>query len=523
MEKNQTKHTLKHWSNIQIPLFFESIFVGLFSGGVVVLYRFFLSKAEEIRSAVYHTAERGFILPMLLWLAFIVIAGFIIAFIIKKVPMVKGSGIPQVKGVLLRQFNMEWAKEIIAKFIGGVLSLGAGLSLGREGPSIQLGAHAGMGVSKMLKRPVLEQKYLITCGASAGLAAAFNAPLAGVMFSLEEMHKNFSPVVLTSAMLSSLTADFVSQRFFGHQPVFNFTGVKTLPISYYIHLIILGIVLGLFGVLFNKFLILSQNFYGKIKFLKAHNKVFIPIAMAALLGFVLPQVLGGGHELIEMMNSTNPGIIVLIIIIVAKFLFTMISYGSGAPGGIFLPLLVIGALTGKLYATIGINFFGLGQEYDVNFMILAMAAYFTAIVKAPITGSILITEMTGSFSHLLALMTISMTAYIMTELLKSKPVYDLLLGRMLKDKGDNEFLGDEMKKVLLEVAVAISSEVEGRKVSEISWPRKCLIVSIRRNDTEIIPKGDNMLYAGDYITVLTSEDLATKVKKKLHKLCMEKF
>ena len=251
--------------------------------------------------------------------------------------------------------------------------------------------------------------------------------------------------------------------------------------------------------------------------------MFIPIAIAGLLGFILPQVLGGGHELIIEIYKAEPGIMLLLILIIVKFLFTMICYGSGAPGGIFLPLLVIGALVGKLYASVGIGFFGINQEYGVNFIILAMAAYFTAIVKAPITGSILITEMTGSFRHLLGLMTISMTAYIVTELLKSKPVYDLLLARMLKNKGDNGFVGDEIKKVLLEVAVSVSSKVENSMISELKWPQQCLIVSIKRGDTEIIPKGDTKLFAGDYITVLTNEALAPKVKKKLQKLCSENF
>lgn len=523
MDKYKIKDTLKHWDKIKLPIFFESVLVGLIAGGVVVLYRFLLIKADDIRNIVYNEARLGNFLIIALWVGFLIINGFIIAFIIKKVPMVKGSGIPQVKGVLLRQFRMQWAKELVSKFIGGVLSLGAGLSLGREGPSIQLGAHVGMGVSKTFKRPVLEQRYLITCGASAGLAAAFNAPLAGVMFSLEEMHKSFSPVVLTSAMLSALTADFVSQRFFGQQPVFDFTGVKALPASYHLHLLILGIILGLLGVLFNKFIVLSQDLYSKIKFIKAEYKVFIPIIIAIGLGFILPEVLGGGNELIVDINNTYPSILMLVILIVIKFIFTMVSYGSGAPGGIFLPLLVIGALVGKLYATIGINFFGITPEYGVNFIILAMAAYFTAIVKAPITGSILITEMTGSLSHLLGLMTISMTAYIIAELLKSKPVYDLLLSKMLQNKGDNDFVGDEVKKVLLEVVVAISSEAEDKKVSEVAWPQQSLLVSIRRGESEIIPKGDTVIYAGDYITVLTSEALAPKAKKKLHKLCKENF
>ncbi|MDG9688473.1 chloride channel protein, partial [Streptomyces sp. DH18] len=132
---------------------------------------------------------------------------------VKNEPMISGSGIPQVEGVLLRELDMTWWKVILGKFFGGVLSIGSGLSLGREGPSVQLGAAIGQGFSKVFRRIKIEEKYLITSGASAGLAAAFNAPLAGAMFALEEVHKNFSPLILLSALSSALSADFIASSF----------------------------------------------------------------------------------------------------------------------------------------------------------------------------------------------------------------------------------------------------------------------------------------------------------------------
>lgn len=170
-----------------------------------------------------------------IWFLILLILAYVVGIMVKRDPMISGSDIPQVEGVLLGQLEMNWWKVIFRKFIGGVISIGAGLSLGREGPSIQLGAAVGQGVSKIFKRVRIEEKYLMTSGASAGLSAAFNAPFAGVIFALEEIHKNFSPLVLLAAMFASVTADFVSKEFFGLKPVFYFNNLQIIPLKYYMY------------------------------------------------------------------------------------------------------------------------------------------------------------------------------------------------------------------------------------------------------------------------------------------------
>jgi Trk K+ transport system NAD-binding subunit len=160
--------------------------------------------------------------------------------------------------------------------------------------------------------------------------------------------------------------------------------------------------------------------------------------------------------------------------------------------------------------------------YINNFITLAMAAYFTAIVKAPITGSILITEMVGSFSHLLALTTVSITAYVVTDILKSKPIYEMLLERLLKNRGESKLTGDERNKVLLEIAVTIGSNLDRKMVRDIKWPDHCLLVALKRGEAEMIPKGDTLIYAGDYLIVLTNEDNAGHAKSLLLTMAGEK-
>lgn len=512
--KNDTYNTLSHWQNFRLKLLAEGIIVGIFSGFLIVFYRIVLEKAEELRSFIFNLNISKYKL-MPIWFLVLIISACIVGILIKKEPLISGSGIPQVEGLLAGKIHMNWLSVIIKKFIGGVISIGAGLSLGREGPSIQLGAAVGLGISRVFKRIKLEEKYLITSGASAGLAAAFNAPLASVMFALEEVHKHFSPLILLSAMSASLTADFISKHFFGLKPVFSFHNVTALPLDKYGYIILLGIIVGVFGVIYNYTLLKTQDIYGKQKWLPLKFRPMVPFVAAGVLALFLPQVLGGGHSLIDSLTDGNFTLKMLLVILVIKFLFSMLSYGSGAPGGIFFPLLVLGALTGAIYGNVLVHFSGFDPKYINNFIMLAMAGYFTAIVRAPITGSILITEMTGSFSNLLSLSVISLVAYAVADLLKSEPIYESLLERLLKNNGQYEFAGESKNKILLEIPVCVHSEMDGKKIKELNLPHECLLVGIRRGEKEVIPKGNTTIYSGDCLIVLVNENKAAKTNEEL--------
>lgn len=280
-----------------------------------------------------------------------------------------------------------------------------------------------------------EEKFLLTCGASAGLSAAFHAPLAGVMFSLEEVHKNFSVSVLVSVMTASLTADFMASHVLGLDPVFQFDIGRELPQKYYWAIILLGILLGILGAFYNYATLKAQEIYQKQKFLNESTRLLIPFLLAGVLGFTMPEVLGSGHELVEMITHENMVLGTVLVLLAVKFLFSAISFGSGAPGGIFFPLLVLGAFIGGAFGIAGAEFFGLEAEYINNFILLAMAGYFTAIVRAPLTGIILIFEMTGTVDQMLSLSLVSIVAYIVATLLRSAPIYESLLERLLEKRG----------------------------------------------------------------------------------------
>ncbi len=473
-----------------------SVVVGIFSGLAAVAYRFALGLAEGLSHTILQLPQTW--LTVLLIFGGLLLLGFLTGLLTKSEPMISGSGIPQAEGQLLGFFDMNWWKVLVKKFVGGVLCVFGGLSLGREGPSIQLGTMVGLGTSRVLKRDRLEEKYLLTCGACAGLAAAFNAPLAGVMFALEELHKSFSPKVLVCAMVSAITGDLVSSVFYGTSAVFDMGAVTLLPPVYYLILALMGALLGLFGALYNKVLLGTQRLYGKLT-LPMQLRMMIPFAISGLVAFTLPDILYGGHGIIEGVSAGKYALGFMCLLLVAKFLFSMVSFGSGAPGGIFFPLLVLGALSGGIIGELAIGFGAVPELYRTNFILLGMAGMFTAIVRAPLTGIILIVEMSGSFSQLLGLTVVSVVAYMVANACRSKPVYDSLLERITPKvvHGENE-------GTLYEFALQTGSAADSHPIRDIIWPEGCLVVSVGRGGEPMVPQGGMVLLPGDRVMVMCS-------------------
>lgn len=415
-------------------LLLEGLALGLGAGISISVFRYLLAGSEMLRPVIYHNLREALADGQWQWLALYILSFIIIAYLLKLIvarePMCTGSGIPQIKGILQGDMSMRWFSVLWSKIIGGVLAIGAGMSLGREGPSVQIGACVGQGLSQTSRRTRFESRILMTAGAGAGLAAAFNAPLAGVIFGLEEMQKTISPALLLTGITASITAATVTEVVFGISPVFSMGYLLPLPLNLFDVLVVAGMVIGLLGRLFNIALAYSLNTYSRLG-LSGMKKPLVPLALAGILGFVLPEILGGGNLLVDSLVVTDYTIGFLCLLFVGKFLFTMICFGSGVPGGIFLPMLVLGAAGGAVLAKLLVLAGLLPAMYYADIIVFGMAAYFSSVVKSPVTGSILILEMTGSFQHMLALLVVSLTAYVISDLTGGRPVYDELLDRAL--------------------------------------------------------------------------------------------
>lgn len=423
------------FDRVNLKIYGYSILTGLVSGIVVVAYRASIGWIEHLR-ATRLSSQSLSPATVALWLGFCIAGGWVASLLVKKSPLIKGSGIPQVKAFLQQQLKFDWKRELPYKFLGGVLALGAGLSLGREGPSIQLGALAGSAVDQKLGRGELRH-FLATAGAAAGISAAFNAPLAGVLFCVEELHRNISSVLLTSTLIASFTANAVMWAAAGNAAIFSLDIGQTLPLGHYFTCVLgIGIATGLLGSLFNAGLLGFQKAYARLV-PQEGSRIISAFAVAALVSLVAAPITGGGGELVGLIARGNSAWGMIALLLAGKFVFTLFSYASGAPGGIFLPMLSLGALVGALIHGILPEILDV-QPYLINFILLGMTGFFVAVVRAPITGAVLITEMAGSFAHFPAFIFVSIIATAVAELLGTRPIYDSLLARLLPEASEGE-------------------------------------------------------------------------------------
>ncbi|MDR1030498.1 MAG: ClC family H(+)/Cl(-) exchange transporter [Treponema sp.] len=411
----------------RLALIVESILIGFMVGLVIALFRYLLIHADSLRQGIYQVPHTR--VYWLGWSGLLALIGLFLGWAASVWPLIKGSGIPQIKGALAGALPVK-PQELPLKVLTGLLGLGAGLSLGRAGPSVQMGAYVGKGVLSLFPRPDQEQHWLISSGAAAGVAATFNAPLAGVLFVLEEFQVPFSPLFLACALGASMTADAVAGFFFGLGPLFDFRYLPALSLKHIPWLIMLGVICGLVSDLFKRLLYGALNGYDRCKIPPIIRPV-IPLLVSIPLGLFCFDVLGGGHNLIESLAHEERTLGVLVLLLGGKILFTVLSYGSGTAGGIFLPLLACGALTGDLLGVYLVQHGCIAEGQNLNFIILGMAAFFTGVIKAPITGIVLILEISANVNHLGNLVLVCLCALITAELIASRPVNTVLLERIL--------------------------------------------------------------------------------------------
>ena len=520
----------------------EGTLIGFLTGALISVFRLMLTGADRLRGMLAAYMNEGGVPAALICAVILIAVALVVSWLLGREPDIAGSGIPQVEAELRGQKDMSWWRVIVCKMTGCALAIGGGLALGREGPSIQLGSMVGKGVARAGHRLLTEERLLITCGAGAGLSAAFGAPLAGAIFSLEELHRNFSAEVLLTTMAASAAGDFVVANVLGLTPVFGFDIEHALPLRYYWALILLGLILGVFGGFYNRTIAWMQDRFDHLgkafsRFVcrmlgRRYNiisdglhptipgerfertgRMLAAFILAYILFFVYPDALGSGSGLVGRISHGEFALGALAVLLIIKFIFSTASFGSGSPGGIFLPLLVLGAVTGGFFSRL-LGLAGLDQSYITAFVVTAMAGYFAAIVRAPVTGVVLITEMTGDFTTLLPLVLTSLISYLVAELLGTKPIYTQLLERSLgkspagrASEGRRASLRD--RKTVIDAEVDVGSHMDGKTVTEFGLPLGTLIVSVVREGIEIIPDGHTILRAGDELEILTREnDLA---------------
>lgn len=403
----------------------QAILVGLFSGLIVVLFKISINGLFSfIQRSI---SNLDFYQKLLIYPIITTLGGLVSGILIHKFALeTKGSGIPFVKMVMARMGNITRARTIVVKFLAGVAGIGTGLSLGREGPSVQLGAGCGAFVSKIFKLKGAMQEKLIASGAGSAIGATFNAPIAGTLFVFEELTNKINPNLLFTVFIATVTASGVARYIMGDNPSFvipKMAGV--LGVECVLVCVVLGAVAGVLGVAFAKIIYFNNELFDKLTNVPFWLKPAIAGFVVGLVGIFVPYVLGSGNLAVDALLVHKFSLFAVCVIFVLKFLVTPFCFGSGAAGGIFLPMLMLGAFLGYIVASL-FNLFGFNVDPIIIAMI-GMGAFLSAVARTPITAVVMVFEMTAGYKFILPIMLSAAIADLVAQKLNHKPIYSKLI------------------------------------------------------------------------------------------------
>ncbi|WP_400765684.1 ClC family H(+)/Cl(-) exchange transporter [Methylosinus sporium] len=404
-----------------------SLLAGVAVGTLCGVFRLVLDAAGRMRTAIPDQFAERPVLGLAIMVAGAALAAGLAAYLVRRfVPAAVGSGIPHVESVIDGSEPPSPPLLLPVKFIGGVLAMGAGLALGREGPSVQMGATLAHQFGRYLRYDWRDQQSLLAAGAGAGLAAAFNAPLAGAAFVLEELLRRFDMRHATIALGASVGAISVVRLLLGPEPELRVAahypvGPLDVPLG-----LALGAVMGLASLAYNRAILRALDFADRSP-LPAEAKAALVGAGVGAIGFLAPDLVGGGDLLTQKTLDGAYALDALPLVFALRFALGVVSYAAGTPGGLFAPLLALGAEIGL--------FFGLmipGEDaltMGMKFALIGMASFFAAVVRAPLTGMILITEMTDNSELLLPMLAACFAAMAIAAVCRNEPIYDALKER----------------------------------------------------------------------------------------------
>jgi len=409
--------------------------IGILVGLLITFFHFSVDWIETHRgdliNSLWPWPERSWIAYTLSSTLMIVIAVYLVR---HYAPEAGGSGIQEIEGVVGDKREMHPLQVIVVKFFGGILSLGAGMVMGREGPSVQIGGALGQIVSRHFPLTHREINLLIAAGAGAGLATTFNAPLAGVLFVFEEMREEvrYTYTAIQSVLTATITSIVTLRVFFGNEVAIP-VGSLPMPAASEMWIFALfGLFFGLLGYLFNRFLL---RFTRSISGLRGCHYCLVILPIGIVIGLFYsfdPVSVGEGYNAIHLAFSQTLSVSSLLALFLLRFFLTMFSYGSGAPGGIFAPMLALGTLFGIAFGLMVDRLLPSLSLDPKLFALVGMSALFAATVLAPLTGIILVAELTRDFSLILPMLTTALFSTMTANALGGRAIYTLLLEQKLK-------------------------------------------------------------------------------------------
>lgn len=481
---------------IDARLYFVSIFVGLLTGLVAVPYHYLLQLFFDTRRTFFD-APRPWYLHLALFPALWGILVFV-AWLVKKMPFITGGGIPQTRGVINGRLSYKHPFiELISKFTGGLLALTAGLSLGREGPCVQIGSYIGSLFSKWSRVLPGEQKQLLAAGAGAGLSAAFAAPLASSLLVIESIERFDAPKTAITTLLAGVVAAGVASWIFPHNPYAQINAVApAMDFSGSLKLfLLLAVVISVFGKLYSMFTLWCKQLYPRLR-QPVYLKLLYLLIGAYVLSLTVVDLTGGGEQFLiaQALEGYKPVVWVAAMMLI-HLVFTSFSFSAGLPGGNFIPTLVTGGLFGQVVALVLIRH-GMIEPENISYvMLVSMVGFLVAVVRTPLTGIVLITEITGHLEVFYPSIIVGGLTYYFTELLQIRPFNVILYNEMIQWP-----LFRSQKRTSLFVEIMNGSYLDGKEVTRLTLPQHCIIKNIRRDKKNLAPEGETLV-PGDQVEI----------------------
>lgn len=505
---NWNINKLKRWDSwklklIDARLYFVSIFVGLLTGLIAVPYHYLLQLLFDTRKAWFDSHYPWYVHLLLIPVLWGIL--LFVFWLVKKMPLITGGGIPQTRGVINGRIVYKHPfRELAAKFTGGILVLSAGLSLGREGPCVQIGSYVGCLISKWTRILAGERKQLLAAGAGAGLAAAFAAPLASSLLVIESIERFDAPKTAITTLLAGVVAGGIASFVFPGNPYLHINAVapELTFMEQFKLFLLMAVVISVFGKVYSMFNIWSKKFYPRIK-QPVHVKLLYLLLVAYAISFFQIDLTGGGEQFLiaQAMNGYQPLLWITAMMLV-HIVFTSFSFASGLPGGNFIPTLVTGGLFGQVIALLLVQHGYIAAENISYIMLIGMAGFLVAVVRTPLTGIVLITEMTGHLDVFYPSIIVGGLTYYLTELLQIKPFNVILYEEMIASP---YFKAQDRSSLTVEIMSG--SYFDGKAVDTLALPEHCVIKSIRRSRKNLAPDG-LVLTPGDQVEIeLDAKDI----------------
>jgi len=432
-EENHFKTVISRgrWQlNKHLYLSMLAILIGFLAGYGALLFRYAIKGAQYL---FYQNTEDiltfAHTLPFYLKIGLPALGGLIVG------PLIyfgaresKGEGVPQVMEAVALHGGRIRPRVAFATIIASGITIGSGGSVGREGPIVQIGASIGSTVAQILKVPALNLRTLVGCGAAAGIAATFNAPIAGVLFAFEVILGDFGLATFSPLILASVTATTISRHYFGNFPAFFIPPYKLVSLWEFLFYPLLGIAAGFVALLFISTLNKSEDLFDGLR-MPGYLKPALGGFILGLILLIFPHVFGVGYGAINLSLMNQMPALLLFSLIFIKIISTCITLGSGSSGGIIAPSLFVGAMTGGFFGW-GVNqFFPFITADPGAYALVGMGGLIAATLHAPITAIILIFELTATYTIILPLMITCILSTLIATSFKRGSIYTIRLVR----------------------------------------------------------------------------------------------